>query len=182
MAWLVALSIGQGRRAGLAAVAGVALGLTANAILSSLGLSALLTAFPDLTRWVGVIGAAMMMWLAWNAWHDNGESSTGRVPTNAVHQHFLMGFVLNLMNVKAALFFLTVVPQFLPDDGHGWMEILVLGMVSVFIATLVHLTLVLSAAHARDALAKPGRTRAISRSMSIIMLAVAGWFIWGALR
>ena len=181
MAWLVALSLGHGRRAGLAAVAGVALGLSVNAVLSSLGLSVLLTAYPDLTRWIGFAGAAMMVWLAWNAWRDAGDSGTGRVPSNEVRKHFVAGFLLNLFNVKAALFFLTVVPQFVSAGGASWTEILVLGMVSVTIATLVHLALVLGASHARTALAKPGRTRGISRGLSLIMLGVAGWFLWGAL-
>ncbi|MFZ1743069.1 MAG: LysE family translocator [Pontixanthobacter sp.] len=179
MAWLVALSLGHGRRAGLAAVAGVALGLTVNAFLSSLGLSALLTAYPDISSWIGFAGAAMMLWLAWNAWTERDDSSTGRVPSGEVRKHFAMGFVLNLLNVKAALFFLTVVPQFVSDAG--WQDILVLGMVSVAIATSIHLLLVFGASHAKVALSKPGRTRMIGRSLSVVMLGVAGWFLWGAL-
>lgn len=181
MAWLVALSLGRGRRAGLAAVAGVAAGLTVNAVLSSWGLSALLTTYPELGRWIGFAGAAMMLWLAWNAWHDDGESSTGRLPSSEVGKHFAVGFVLNLLNVKAALFFLTVVPQFVSESESSWSEILVLGMVSVSIATLVHLALVLGASNARSALARPGRTQNISKVLSVLMLAVAGWFVWGAL-
>ncbi len=181
MAWLIALSLGHGTRAGLAAVAGVAMGLTVNAVLSSLGLSALLTAYPELSRWIGFAGAAMMVWLAWNAWHDNGESSTGRLPSSELGKYFAVGFVLNLLNVKAALFFLTVVPQFVSASESSWSDILVLGMVSVSIATLVHIALVLGASHARSALAKPGRTRNISKALSVPMLAVAGWFLWGAL-
>ncbi|GAA4642836.1 LysE family translocator [Pontixanthobacter gangjinensis] len=181
MAWLVALSLGHGKRAGLAAVAGVALGLTVNAVLSSLGLSALLTAYPELGRWIGFAGAAMMVWFAWNAWHDASESSTGRLPSSEVDKHFIVGFALNLLNVKAALFFLTVVPQFVSVSGSSWTQILILGFVSVIIATLVHLVLIFGASHARMALAKPGRTRNISRSLSVLMLAVAGWFVWGAL-
>lgn len=180
MAWLVALSLSQGRRAGLAAVAGVTLGLTANAILSALGLSTVLAAYPDITRWIGFAGAAMMVWLAWNAWHDAGESSTGKLPALEARKHFTMGFVLNLLNVKAALFFLAVVPQFVSAGQTGWSAIFVLGMVSVVIATLVHLVLVVGASRARASLAKPGRTRIISRIMAVIMLTVAGWFLWGA--
>lgn len=180
MAWLVALSLGQGRRAGLAAVTGVALGLTANAVLSSIGLSALLSSFPDITRWIGFAGAAMMVWLAWNAWSEQEGSSTGRLPDKSVNKHFIMGLVLNLLNVKAALFFLTVVPQFVSTGQTVWTEILVLGMVSVVIATLVHLVLVLGASRAGKTLAIPGRTRAIGRYFAVIMLGVAGWFLWGA--
>ena len=48
MAWLAGLAATEGRRCGLAAVAGVALGLLANGILAALGLAAVLQAAPQL--------------------------------------------------------------------------------------------------------------------------------------
>lgn len=181
MAWLVALSLAEGRRAALAAVAGVTAGLALNAVLSSIGLAALLTAYPELLRWISFAGAVMMAWLAWNAWRTAGESSTGRLPQNSAQRHFVMGFVLNLLNVKAALFFLTIVPQFVDTGSAGWPQILILGLVNVLLATLIHLTLVLGADRIRTLLASPGRTERVRRTMALVMLGVSGWFLWGAL-
>ena len=65
MAWLVTLTLAEGRRAGLGAIAGVALGLAANAAISVLAASLILGQGPALTRGISVLAAAMMAWLAW---------------------------------------------------------------------------------------------------------------------
>ena len=49
MSWLAALSLGEGRRAGIAATVGIAIGLALNAVMAALGL--------------GIAG-----WLAAGAW------------------------------------------------------------------------------------------------------------------
>lgn len=46
MAWLSGLAATEGKRAGVAAVAGVALGLLVNGMLAALGLAALLQVAP----------------------------------------------------------------------------------------------------------------------------------------
>ena len=68
MAYLAALSLSQGVRAGIAAVAGIALGLSVYGVAASLGLSAVIdnSAFLyETLRWGGV---AYLLWLAWDAW------------------------------------------------------------------------------------------------------------------
>src|SRR3954447_6250557 len=65
MAWLAALSLSRGWRIGLAAVAGVALGLSAYGIAAALGVAAVIenSAFLyEALRWGGV---AYLLWLAW---------------------------------------------------------------------------------------------------------------------
>lgn len=48
IAWLAALAATEGRRVGLAAVAGTVVGLAINAALAALGMAALLEAMPSL--------------------------------------------------------------------------------------------------------------------------------------
>ena len=67
MGWLVALTLADGRRAGLAAMVGIAAGLACNAALSVLAASLLLGSGAVLAQGVAVMGAAMMAWLAWEA-------------------------------------------------------------------------------------------------------------------
>src|SRR6478672_11659953 len=75
MAWLAALSLSRGWRVGLAAVAGVALGLSAYGIAAALGVAAVIenSAFLyEILRWGGV---AYLLWLAWDAWSTADESA-----------------------------------------------------------------------------------------------------------
>ena len=72
MAWLAGLAATEGRRNGLAAVAGVAIGLLGNGALAALGLAALLQAAPWLWATLRLAGAAMMLGLAIVTWRDAG--------------------------------------------------------------------------------------------------------------
>jgi threonine/homoserine/homoserine lactone efflux protein len=181
MAWLVTLTLSEGRRAGLGAIAGVAAGLAANAALSVIAASLILAAGAGLTQGVSLLAAAMMAWLAWEAWRDAGESSTAATPQAATGRHALAGFVINFLNPKSALFLITVMPQFVSDGRPTLTQGLTLGAVSVGIATTIHLTLVLLAEHARAALMAEARARAVRRVLAIAMLGVAAWFLAKAL-
>ena len=66
MGYLAVLAASAGRRAGLAATAGVAFGLLGIGIASSLGLAAIVAASNPLyeaLRW-----ALYLLWLAWQGW------------------------------------------------------------------------------------------------------------------
>lgn len=184
MAWLVTLTLSEGRRAGLGAIAGVAAGLAANAALSVLAASLILSAGAGLTQGVSLMAAAMMAWLAWEAWRDAGESATAAPPEAAeaaAGRHAAAGFVINLLNPKSALFLITVMPQFVSGGRPGLAAGLALGAVSVAIASGVHLSLVLLAEHARAALMAEDRARAIRRGLALAMLGVGLWFLAKAL-
>jgi threonine/homoserine/homoserine lactone efflux protein len=177
MAWLVTLTLSEGRRAGLGAIAGVAAGLAANAAVSVVAASLILAQGEGLTRGVSVMAAAMMTWLAWEGWRDAGESSPTATPNAATGRHALAGFVINLINPKSALFLVTVMPQFVPDGRPSPAEGLTLGATSVAVATAVHLSLVLLAEHTRAALMAEARARMMRRVLALAMLGVAAWFL-----
>jgi threonine/homoserine/homoserine lactone efflux protein len=177
MAWLVTLTLSEGRRAGLAAIGGVAAGLAANAALSVLAASVILAGGEGLTRAVSVLAAAMMAWLAWEAWRDAGESSPAATPQRSEDRHALAGFAINLFNAKSALFFIAVMPQFVSDGQPDLVEGLTLAGVSVAIATAIHLALVLLAGHARAALMAETRARVVRRVLALVMVGVGVWFL-----
>lgn len=177
MAWLVTLTLAEGRRAGLGASFGVALGLAANAALSVLAASVILAQGPALTQAIAVLAAAMMAWLAWEAWRDSGESSPTATPRQSQQRHALAGFVINLVNAKSALFFITVMPQFITGGTPSFGQGLTLAAVSVTIATAIHLALVLGAERARGVLMAEARARMVRRVLALAMLGVGAWFL-----
>ena len=177
MAWLVTLTLAEGRRAGLGAIGGIALGLAANAALSVLAASLILAQGPALTQAMAVLAAAMMAWLAWEAWRDSGESSPTATPRQSHQRHALAGFVINLLNAKSALFFITVMPQFVPSGPPSFGQGLTLAATSVTIATAIHLALVLGAERARGVLMAEARARIVRRVLAQAMLGVGAWFL-----
>jgi threonine/homoserine/homoserine lactone efflux protein len=181
MAWIVTLTVSEGRRAGLGAIAGIALGLAANAALSVVAASLILAQGSALTQAVSLLAAAMMGWLAWEAWRDSGTASTALPPRSGGERHAFAGFLINLLNPKSALFLITVMPQFVPGGHPSVKQGLSLAAVSVTIATLVHLALVLGAGRARAALMAEARAKAVRRVLALAMLAVGVWFASKAL-
>ena len=177
----MALTLSEGRRAGLSAIAGIAAGLAANAVLSVLAASLILTAGPALAQGIAVLAAAMMAWLAWEAWDVSGkgagESSPAATSRDTTERHALAGFAINLLNPKSALFLITVMPQFVTGGRPTFAQGMALGAISVTIATTIHLALVLLAEHVRGALMAEARARMVRRVLALAMLAVGAWFL-----
>lgn len=177
MAWLSGLAATEGRRAGLAAVAGVALGLLANGVLAALGLAALLAAAPEAWHALQWAGAVMMTVLAVEAWRGAGRTAVPRAAGRVAARAFATGAFINLLNPKAYLFFLVVAPRFLGGSALDLASALTLAAVSAGIATCVHLLIVLAGSRAHGWLADPRRTRWARRGFALVMLMVAASFV-----
>ncbi|MGW5740851.1 LysE family translocator [Amycolatopsis sp. NPDC003861] len=112
-----------GRRAGIAAGTGIALGVFAWVVAIALGVAAVLTASAVAFTVVKLAGAAYLVVLGVKAWlavrrgeyRDLAETTGARqLKAGAA---FRQGLVTNLLNPKVAVYFLALLPQFLPADG-----------------------------------------------------------------
>ncbi|MFD3334648.1 LysE family translocator [Streptomyces sp. NPDC058700] len=68
---------------------------------------------------------------------------------------FVQGFFTNVLNPKAALFFLSILPQFVNDGGSTTRQIFFLGILDVLIGVVFWFVLVAVAAQLRALLARP---------------------------
>ncbi|MFM5917653.1 MAG: LysE family translocator [Novosphingobium sp.] len=175
MAWLAGLALTKGRRAGLAATAGIAIGLTLNAMLAGAGLAELVQSHPEYQSGLRYAGAVLMLFLAWRTWIDRSTEPTPNDGRNG----FLAGLLLNTFNPKAFVFFLVIVPPFLSGGPLQLRQAFALGAISVALATAVHLFIVLSAGRAHAWLVDSQRTRTVRQVMAVVMVGVAVWFIAG---
>lgn len=174
MAWLAGLSVADGRRAGLAATAGIALGLAINGAFAALGLVTLIALDHSVQHALRWAGAALMVGLAWLTWRDQAVET---VPAQSSRRSFGAGLLLNLLNPKAFLFFVVVVPPFLKGGTLTAQQALVLAGVSTGVATLVHLGIVMAAAPLHVWASNPARTRRVRQTMAVLMLGVALAFV-----
>jgi threonine/homoserine/homoserine lactone efflux protein len=151
LAWLALLGAGQGRRIGLLAVAGITAGLVFWLLVALFGL----TRTPlhsllglEILRWFGV---AYLVWLAWDALRPGtGVGPTGR-PSGG--RAFLRGLAANLLNPKAAIFYLALLPGFInPTIGPLLPQVLILGGVHIAISIVIHSAAVFGAAEAASRL------------------------------
>ena len=185
MAYLAALSLSRGWRIGFAAVAGVALGLSVYGIAAALGIAAIVessTLLYQALRWGGVI---YLLWLAWDAWSSADGVTPDEAPGND-HERasaFRRGLITNLLNPKAAVFYVAVLPEFL-DTGAGGIatQTLMLSAIYVAIATLIHAGIVVSASRLRTIVMKPAQVRLIRRALALALVVIAIWLAWSTAK
>ena len=178
MAWLALLTATAGRRAGLAAVLGITLGLATQAVLAAMGAAVLMRAWPGLYEALHLAGVAFLFCLAFESWRDSGNPAhhlPGGGEDGAAG--FRRGLVTNLLNPKAALLFITVLPGFVAADDAGWAGAL-LSVIYLAVALAVHLGIVLAAGALRGSLADPLVSVRMHRVQALTLAAVALWLYW----
>jgi threonine/homoserine/homoserine lactone efflux protein len=182
MAYLATLALSRGRAAGLVATVGVAAGLAVHAVLAGLGAGVLIQRYPllyDVLRWMGV---GYLLYLAWEGWRTERETSPERVDLAIMAGPlFLRGFLSNVFNPKSILFFVSVLPAFV-GTGSGApslpIQMAVFGMLYVGIATAVHGMIVILAAQLRPWLVEGPRQQTVRRILSVVLVFVAIWLAW----
>ena len=148
MMYLVSRSICQGRRAGMISLTGVGLGFLVYMVAAALGITALLFAVPLAYDALRLAGAAYLLFLAWQALRPGGRSpfQVRNLPVDSNRKLFAMGFLTNLLNPKAAMLYLSLLPQFIdPTRGSVLAQSLILGSLQIVISLSVN-ALIASAA------------------------------------
>jgi threonine/homoserine/homoserine lactone efflux protein len=130
--YIVVQSAEQGRRVGLASVAGVHLGTLVHVAAASAGLSALIVASSVAFSAVKYAGAAYLVYLGVRKLLDRDSQTQMERTREPLRRAFVRGTIVNALNPKTALFFLAFLPQFVaPDRGGIWSQALVLGFLFV---------------------------------------------------
>ena len=149
MIYCVSRTLVQGRRAGFVSLAGVLLAFLVHLVAAALGLTALLLAVPLAFDAIRLIGAAYLLWLAWQAVKPGGTApfEPRALPADRPGKLFRMGFLTNLLNPKVAMFYLSFFPQFIhPERGSVLLQSAMLGAVQIAGSAVVNATLVFGAA------------------------------------
>lgn len=149
MIYLISRSLCQGRIAGLMSWAGVVLGFTFHMVCASVGLTALFMAVPLGYELLRFGGAVYLLWLAWQAVRPGATSpfEARDLPAESPRRLFTMGLLTSVLNPKVAIFYLSVLPQFVsPESGSVLAQSLLLGATQICIGATVNLLVTLTAA------------------------------------
>ncbi len=148
MIYLISRSIGQGRTAGLISLAGTGLGFVVYLAVATAGLAVVFVAVPWLFMGFKAAGALYLGYLAFQALRPGGRGlfETADLPRDSNAKLFRMGLVTNLLNPKAAIMYLALIPQFIdPARGHATAQGLLLGGVQIAVSMLVNAAIVVAA-------------------------------------
>ncbi|MFF9032993.1 LysE family translocator [Streptomyces iakyrus] len=159
---------------GRAAALGAQTGLCVHMLAAAAGLSAIATRSPAVYDGIRLLGAAYLVYLGVRAVLAARRAARERrtadeVASPAPHEGgpargrfrsgFSQGFLTNVLNPKAALFFLSVLPQFADGDGSLARQIFLLGLLDIAIGVAYWFALVVVAARLRALLDRPNVRR-----------------------
>lgn len=133
--WL-SRTIGGGRSAGLAAMAGTNLGCIVHTLLAAFGVSAVIAASATGFLVLKIAGALYLLWLAISAIRHGSSLNVKAGPARggSAFGDFTLGVTVNLTNPKVVLFFITFLPQFVSaNDPQVTGKLLFLGLYFVVI-------------------------------------------------
>ena len=145
MIYLVSRSLSQGRVAGWISLAGTALAFVLYMLSAALGISAIFMATPLAYDVLRFAGALYLAYLAWQAMKPGGRSpfETRELPKDSPRKLVAMGFLTNLLNPKAAVLYLSLLPQFVdPDRGGVLSQSVVLGFTQILASVAVNATMI----------------------------------------
>lgn len=140
--YTVAVGLGKGRRAALAATIGCTFGIVPAILASVVGLAALMHTSAIVFQAVKYAGVAYLLYLAWQTLKDSGpvELKADRAARKSFLATARTGFLINILNPKLTVFFLAFLPQFVSAaSAHPTLEMLALGGVFMGMTFVVFL-------------------------------------------
>jgi threonine/homoserine/homoserine lactone efflux protein len=150
--YTLAIGLGRGFRASIAAAVGCTLGIVPAMIASIVGLAALFHTSALAFQLIKYAGVAYLFYMAWTILRQGGvlDVSEDRRPLSAF-QTARDGVVLNVLNPKLSLFFLAFLPQFVPATAaNTTLTMVMLGLTFMALTFIVFVGYGACAALARD--------------------------------
>ncbi|NRP69280.1 Threonine efflux protein [Ensifer psoraleae] len=175
---IIATSVSQGRKAGLALAFGVLSGSYTWAMLTASGLSALIRTYGQAIIVLKIAGACYLFWLAYNALRAamRGESQAAlRVPLRmSLKKLYLKGLGIHLTNPKAIFAWIMLVSLGMPEGAP-------VGVTAAFIGGCMLIGLVTFCGFAIVFSLSPVH-RAYLKSRRVIESLMAGFFAFAGLK
>ncbi|WP_410606772.1 LysE family translocator [Amycolatopsis sp. lyj-109] len=171
--WMVVLrASARAWRYGFLAAAGVQCGLCVHMAAAALGVSTALLHSPVAFTVLKLVGAAYLVFLGaqalWQSWRRRGDQEAEPPPEETETELrpvrvFRQAFLANVLNPKAALFFVSVLPQFLDPAGPAAAQVLVLGTLDIALGVVWWALFVLLTARLSGLMRRSGPRKALDR-------------------
>jgi threonine/homoserine/homoserine lactone efflux protein len=172
----------NGRRAGIFNLAGIVSGFYMHGIFSILGLSALILKTSQAFFFVKLLGSFYLLYLGvtslWQAFFSKCSSNKTikrENNKNVIRKNkrlFLEGFLTNLLNPKASMFYLAVFPQFINLEGNPILESFILVVIHSIVVIIWFSFIIIALGKITRALSSIKFKRIVQGAIGSLML----WF------
>jgi threonine/homoserine/homoserine lactone efflux protein len=184
--YVVSQGLRAGRRAGLAAAAGCAIGAMIYVAATCIGLAAVLASSVTVVTVLHYVGGAYLILIGFRALGSRSMAPRFDQGAGASRsERFLRrGVFVELTNPKVALFFLALFPQFIhAGRGAAWSQILVLGLLFCLVGLASDSMYAIGSGTIRSRLAANPRLTAWSnRASGTMCVGLGAWSIWSGAR
>ena len=171
--YILTRSISQGRRAGIYSVLGITTGGLIHTTFAAFGLSLVLAKSALAFNIIKYVGVAYLVYLGIKLIIEKNnifDNDSQRIDKTNLFKIYRQGLLTNLLNPKVALFFLSLLPQFIdPQYTNGPVPFLILGVTFVTTGTIWCLILAYSASFITKTLRENDKIGKIMQKLSGII-------------
>ncbi|RWA50613.1 RhtB family transporter [Cupriavidus sp. UYMSc13B] len=177
IAYVVARTVAGGRSEGLASCFGTALGGLLHVLAAALGLSLVLAQSALAFNLLKYLGAAYLVYLGIRMlMRRQAPVTLETMPSKGARRALVEGIMVEVLNVKTALFFLAFLPQFVSASEPLVPQLVLLGCICVALNTLVDVVVVFAAHRLlKSGAAREARARLMTRMSGVTMLGLGAF-------
>ena len=136
--YVLSQSLSNGFKSGFSVSLGLVSGLFFHTAFISLGFGFLISEYPSIFKLIKYFGALYLMFIAVNLLIKNNKIKVIKKKQNTLLENYSTGIVMNIINPKVSLFFLSIFPLFLFDKTlNVQIQFFVLGIIFIIQATFV---------------------------------------------
>jgi threonine/homoserine/homoserine lactone efflux protein len=159
-------TLARGRTGGFMAALGIHVGGYCHVMAAAFGLSAVLRYVPELYLAVKLVGALYLIWLGIGVIRGKLDAEAlPKVTRSGARRAFAESIAVEMLNPKAAIFFLAFLPQFV-DPAAGlpvWAQFLVLGTIVNLTFSSADLVTILLTSAVLSRIRRAGRGERVAR-------------------
>ena len=176
-------SMGNGKKYGLAVVAGLMTGCLVHTTLLAFGVSVVIKDNPTIYTTIKLFGAIYLLYLAFSVYRSGNSILLEGKTTNKLSMAglFRQGFIMNVLNPKVTIFFLAFFPGFLFSDSLSTIvQFYVLGLLFILVSSLVFGSIALLSGEISNFLTANLRTGFVLKWLQIVVfIGIAIYLFFG---
>lgn len=177
--YVIAQSLANGTKSGIATTVGLVSGCIIHTTLLAFGISAIISSSENLFNGIKIIGALYLLYLAYKVYRSDAQLNLNdKAPKKSFFQLFKQGFIMNLINPKVLIFFLAFFPGFLWDETQNTiLQFYTLGILFMMAAFIVFSSLALLAGSVSSILKENKSVGILLKWMQIVVFIGIAVFI-----
>jgi len=177
--YVIAQSLANGTKSGIATTAGLVSGCIVHTTLLAFGISVIITSSETVFYGIKIFGALYLFYLAYKVFvSDSAISLTDKAPKKTNFQLFKQGVIMNIINPKVMIFFLAFFPGFLWDETQNTVsQFYILGITFMLAAFVVFSVLAILAGSVSNYLINHKSTGLILKWLQIVVFIGIAVFI-----